>query len=65
MLFLILGQCKEDEFECQNHECVPLSGRCDSISQCTDGSDEFRCGRYLPRKLTENDLLVFKVDFIS
>uniref|UniRef100_K1Q6C7 MAM and LDL-receptor class A domain-containing protein 2 n=1 Tax=Magallana gigas TaxID=29159 RepID=K1Q6C7_MAGGI len=52
------GQCKEDEFECQNHECVPLSGRCDSISQCTDGSDEFRCVR--PSTDTAGEVKVWK-----
>nr|XP_022305712.1 atrial natriuretic peptide-converting enzyme-like [Crassostrea virginica] len=39
------GQCKSDQFECQNHECVSLSKRCDWRKDCSDGSDEFRCVR--------------------
>lgn len=52
------GHCKADEFECQNHKCVPLSGRCDSINQCTDGSDEFRCVR--PSTGTAGEVKVWK-----
>ncbi|XP_052085911.1 MAM and LDL-receptor class A domain-containing protein 2-like [Mytilus californianus] len=35
--------CGSDEFECSNHECVPLMNRCDGVPQCSDKSDEYRC----------------------
>ncbi|CAG2249820.1 PRSS7 [Mytilus edulis] len=35
--------CGSNEFECSNHECVPLMERCDGVPQCSDKSDEFRC----------------------
>lgn len=47
--WLIVGQCKSDQFECQNHECVSLSKRCDWRKDCSDGSDEFRCGNIMSR----------------
>ncbi|ELW68372.1 Enteropeptidase [Tupaia chinensis] len=35
--------CKEDEFQCENGECVPLVNLCDSHPHCKDGSDETHC----------------------
>ncbi|VDI15470.1 Hypothetical predicted protein, partial [Mytilus galloprovincialis] len=37
------ASCGNDQFECSNHECVPLINRCDGVPQCDDKSDEFRC----------------------
>ncbi|CAG2234174.1 unnamed protein product [Mytilus edulis] len=37
------ASCGNDQFECSNHECVPLINRCDGAPQCDDKSDEFRC----------------------
>ncbi|XP_006145656.1 enteropeptidase [Tupaia chinensis] len=37
--------CKEDEFQCENGECVPLVNLCDSHPHCKDGSDETHCVR--------------------
>ncbi|XP_071143372.1 enteropeptidase-like [Mytilus edulis] len=37
------ASCGSDQFQCSNHECVPLINRCDGTPQCFDGSDEFRC----------------------
>ncbi|XP_052763004.1 uncharacterized protein LOC128205431 isoform X2 [Mya arenaria] len=31
-------------YECQNHECLPLSARCDAKQDCADGTDEYKCG---------------------
>ncbi|KAK3595696.1 hypothetical protein CHS0354_026916 [Potamilus streckersoni] len=35
--------CSASEFECTNHECIPVSKQCDGIPQCGDKSDEFGC----------------------
>ncbi|VDI06982.1 Hypothetical predicted protein [Mytilus galloprovincialis] len=37
------ASCGSGQFQCSNHECVPLINRCDGTPQCFDGSDEFRC----------------------
>ena len=55
--WLIVGQCKSDQFECQNHECVSLSKRCDWRKDCSDGSDEFRCGNVLQHKRNDCSVL--------
>uniref|UniRef100_A0A224X518 Putative nidogen n=1 Tax=Panstrongylus lignarius TaxID=156445 RepID=A0A224X518_9HEMI len=37
--------CGEHQFSCahDSHECIPLKWRCDSVSDCPDGSDESSC----------------------
>lgn len=36
-------ECKEDEFQCENKQCVAKRDECDGISLCIDGSDS--CGK--------------------
>ncbi|KAM9505209.1 basement membrane-specific heparan sulfate proteoglycan core protein-like isoform 17-T17 [Salvelinus alpinus] len=43
-----LGPCKVDQATCQNGECVPRDYLCDGERDCSDGSDEFRCGTPSP-----------------
>jgi hypothetical protein len=45
--FTISAQCSDDQFECHNHDCKPLINRCDGTPQCSDKSDEFRCGMFI------------------
>ncbi|XP_030850190.1 prolow-density lipoprotein receptor-related protein 1-like [Strongylocentrotus purpuratus] len=40
---LALPPCTEDEFACNNGQCIPASKRCDFISHCHDSSDEDGC----------------------
>ena len=59
--WLIVGQCKSDQFECQNHECVSLSKRCDWRKDCSDGSDEFRCGNVSTKSSTAQKKWLFSI----
>lgn len=38
-------ECGGEEFQCRSGQCVPLSGKCDKLQDCQDGSDEDNCGR--------------------
>ncbi|XP_076974867.1 enteropeptidase [Tamandua tetradactyla] len=56
--------CKEEHFQCENGECVPLVNLCDSRPHCKDGSDEAHCVS-LFNGTTENDGLVqFRIQSI-
>ena len=44
--FDYLVTCKTDQFACANKEkCIHASLRCDTLRQCSDGSDE-QCSKY-------------------
>ncbi|EDV19474.1 uncharacterized protein TRIADDRAFT_62104 [Trichoplax adhaerens] len=40
-------QCSSNQkvFTCKPNECIPMFGRCDGISQCSNGADEKNCLR--------------------
>ena len=38
------GWCDDDEFLCDNGDCVRVSWVCDDINDCGDYSDEDQCG---------------------
>ena len=40
---LVFSKCKEEDFTCDDGECVPMSARCTQSIQCKDGSDEENC----------------------
>ncbi|TRY92935.1 hypothetical protein DNTS_033821 [Danionella cerebrum] len=33
-------RCTENEFQCKNKRCIPISWHCDGVPDCADGSDE-------------------------
>ncbi|XP_037684760.1 enteropeptidase [Choloepus didactylus] len=56
--------CKEDSFQCENGECVPLVNLCDSHPQCRDGSDEARCVSLFNGTMQNNGLVQFRIQSI-
>ena len=34
-----------NEFTCNNSECVSKHKMCDGVADCSDGSDESKCGK--------------------
>lgn len=43
MFLYDLVKCKNDEFKCNNGQCIPVRKRCDRKRDCQDGSDEISC----------------------
>ncbi|KAH6924910.1 hypothetical protein HPB50_026415 [Hyalomma asiaticum] len=35
--------CEKDQFQCKNRQCIPLTGFCNGVIDCADGSDEKPC----------------------
>ncbi|XP_075860355.1 enteropeptidase [Microcebus murinus] len=56
--------CKEDNFQCENGECVPLVNLCDGHPHCKDGSDEARCVRLFNGTMYNNGLVQFRIQSI-
>lgn len=48
-VFVFAAFCEESELECANHECVPRELWCDGQADCSDSSDEWDCGKFLPQ----------------
>ncbi|XP_076839971.1 basement membrane-specific heparan sulfate proteoglycan core protein isoform X4 [Brachyhypopomus gauderio] len=42
------GPCRSDQATCQNGECVSRDYLCDGERDCSDGSDELKCGPPFP-----------------
>uniref|UniRef100_A0A8D1TEC8 Enteropeptidase n=1 Tax=Sus scrofa TaxID=9823 RepID=A0A8D1TEC8_PIG len=56
--------CKEDNFQCENGECVLLVNLCDGFSHCKDGSDEAHCVRFLNGTANNSGLVQFRIQSI-
>lgn len=33
-------RCQDNQFQCKNKMCIPVSSHCDGVEDCSDGSDE-------------------------
>ena len=40
--------CTDEEFTCDDGNCVDMSLRCDGTTNCQDGSDEKKCRLIVP-----------------
>ena len=41
---MFVKACDVLEATCRNGQCIPRSGLCDGIRDCSDGTDETNCG---------------------
>jgi hypothetical protein len=40
---MVTGLCSSAEFRCEDGQCIPKEKRCDTRTDCRDGSDELDC----------------------
>ena len=40
-----VGLCGNDEYLCPEGWCIPMTWRCNGISECANGEDEKLCGK--------------------
>ncbi len=43
----MVTDCGDDEFQCDNGQCVRVEWVCDGDTDCLDGSDEHNCSELL------------------
>ena len=44
---MMCAACHENQYRCNNGECISACKRCDGRRQCADGSDETYCSKIL------------------
>ena len=43
VLLLVADTCTEEQFKCDNYDCIETSQICDASHDCKDGTDESTC----------------------
>jgi hypothetical protein len=43
----IAASCSKDEFQCKNGSCIKSSLVCNNVLDCSDGTDEIICSKYM------------------
>ena len=56
------NECKENQFKCDNGDCVSKNQLCDFANDCTDWSDESSCESYPDRCDFQNDFCFYSQD---
>ena len=54
---MTFSDCFPDGFTCNNGDCIELSRKCDSLIDCSDGSDEDDCEFLVASKNYVRDFL--------
>ena len=52
---LTLSDCHPNKFTCDTGHCIELEQKCDSVVDCSDGSDELNCEFLLLQNDYKND----------
>lgn len=45
---LVLSDCGDDEFTCNDGDCIPDEQQCDGHEDCNEGEDELNCSSEFP-----------------
>jgi hypothetical protein len=43
---MVTGLCSPAEFRCEDGQCIPEEKRCNTRTDCRDGSDELDCSMF-------------------
>ena len=44
---LLLTNCRESQWTCNNGDCISIEDRCDLTDHCSDSSDELDCTKFI------------------
>lgn len=42
---ILASTCSSNQFQCVDGPCINIDKRCNEVEDCSDGSDEFLCGK--------------------
>ena len=62
---LKLTGCREDQFTCQDGQCISMNKRCDQVSNCRDKTDEQNCKLVVVETGYNKKVAPFTVDLVT